>query len=314
MPKRRIPRPVLVVHGGAGTVAPEHRAAAVAGTREAARVGRDILLAGGSCEDAVVAAIRVLEDDPAFNAGRGACMNRDGQFELDAGLMRSCDRRSGAVAGVRDVRDPILLARLVLERTPHCLVVGQGAEALGRAHGVGSFGRDEVWTAKAEAAFAAVREGRAGADNRADTVGAVALDLAGNFCAGGSTGGILYKMPGRVGDTPMLGAGFYANPEWGACATTGVGEVLLTHLVAYHGLSAAQNADRETSDGGVRRWLEEIARKSDGAALGLILVRADGESMVVHASEHMSWARADGDAPIVGGLTRRDALAPEESF
>jgi beta-aspartyl-peptidase (threonine type) len=289
-------RPVLVVHGGSGTVSPEHHEAAVLGTRAAARAGQAILLAGGSCEDAAVAAVRVLEDDPAFNAGRGACMNRDGRFEHDAALMRSRDLRSGAVAGVREVRDPILLARLVLEQTRHCLVVGDGAEALGRAHGVGRFGRDEVWTAKAEAAHRAVREGRAGADNRADTVGAVALDLEGNLCAAGSTGGILYKLPGRVGDTPLLGSGFYAHPELGACCTTGVGEALMTHVLA---LTALQRAGDPTA---VQRLCVDISRRWDGAAIGLILVRPDGATILAHASEHMSWARAVGDAPISGGL------------
>lgn len=289
--------PVLVVHGGSGTVAPDNRDAAVAGAREAARVGQAILLAGGTCEDAAVAAVRVLEDDPAFNAGRGACMNRDGRFEHDAAIMRSRDLRSGAVAGVREVRDPILLARLVLEHTRHCLVVGEGAEALGRAHGVGHFGRDEVWTAKAEAAHAAVRDGRSGADNRADTVGAVALDLEGHLCAAGSTGGILYKLPGRVGDTPLVGSGFYAHPELGACCTTGVGEAILTHVLA---LTALQQARDPRAD--LRRLCAEIATRWNGAAIGLILVRPDGTTEVVHASEHMSWARAVGDAPIEGGL------------
>lgn len=292
-------RPVLVVHGGSGTVSPEHHAAAVAGTLTAARIGQEILLAGGTCEDAAVAAVRVLEDDPAFNAGHGACMNRSGRFEHDAAIMRSRDLRSGAVAGVRDVRDPILLARLVLEQTRHCLVVGDGAEALGRAHGVGRFGRDEVWTAKAEAAYLAVREGRAGADNRADTVGVVALDLEGNLCAAGSTGGILYKLPGRVGDTPLLGSGFYAHPELGACCTTGVGEALMTHVLA---LTALQQPRADPGHQSLRRLCADISRRWDGAAIGLILVRPDGETAVIHASEHMSWSRAVGDAPPTGGL------------
>lgn len=293
--------PVIVVHGGSGTVAPENREAVVAGTREAARVGQAILLDGGSCVDAAVAAVRVLEDDPAFNAGRGACMNQDGRFELDAAIMRSHDLRSGAVAGVRDVRDPILLARLVLEQTRHCLLVGEGAEALGRAHGVGSFGRDEVWTAKAEAAWRAVNEGRAGADNRADTVGAVALDRHGHLCAAGSTGGILHKLPGRVGDTPLIGSGFYADGVLGACCTTGVGEAIMTNLLAIEALQRAGEHDPGIT---LQRMCEAISSRWQGAAIGMILVRPDGVAAVAHASEHMSWAHASGDAPITGGLRR----------
>lgn len=295
--------PVLVVHGGSGRVSPELHAAAVAGTQTAARAGQSLLRAGGRCEDAVVAAVRVLEDDPAFNAGRGACMNRDGGFEHDAAIMRSRDLRSGAVAGVRSIRDPVLVARLVMERTRHCLLVGDGAEAFARAHGVGHFGRDEVWTAKAEDAYRGVLEGRAAADNRADTVGAVALDNAGHLCAAASTGGTLFKLPGRVGDTPLCGAGFYAHPELGACCTTGVGEAILTHLLAYEALRRAA-AEPGAAQQVCARLCAEVSAHAAGAAVGLILVRPDGEVAVVHASEHMSWALAIGDAALEGGLRR----------
>jgi beta-aspartyl-peptidase (threonine type) len=295
--------PVLVVHGGAGRISPEHHTAAVAGTMAAADAGRRVLLDAGRCEDAAIAAVRVLEDDPAFNAGRGACMNRDGEFEHDAAIMRSRDLRSGAVAGIRAIRDPVLVARLVMEQTRHCLLTGSGAEALARAHGVGHFGRDEVWTAKAEAAYREVLEGRGAADNRADTVGAVALDRDGNLCAAGSTGGILFKLPGRVGDTPLCGSGFYAHPVLGACCTTGVGEAILTHLLAHEVLRAAAS-----QPGSAQRIAEqlcaEISDRWSGAAVGLILVRPDGEVAIAHASEHMSWALARGDTALQAGLAR----------
>ena len=295
--------PVIVVHGGSGTVAPENHAAAVAGTRTAAAAGQAVLLAGGSCEDAAVAAVRVLEDDPAFNAGRGACMNRDGAFEHDAAIMRSRDLRSGAVASVPAVRDAVLLARLVMDHTPHCLVVGAGAEALARAHGVGHFGRDEVWTAKAEAAHRDVLDGRGRLDNRADTVGAVALDRHGHLCAAASTGGVLHKLPGRVGDTPLCGAGFYAHPQLGACGTTGVGEAILTHVLAFEALRRASERPGHAST--IAAELCHAASRSHaGAAVGLILLRPDGEVAIVHASEHMSWALAIGAAAPTSGLHR----------
>lgn len=294
--------PVLVVHGGSGRVAPEHHVAAVAGTRAATAAGQAVLLRGGSCEDAAVAAVRVLEDDPAFNAGRGACMNRDGDFEHDAAIMRSRDLRSGAVAGVRAIRDPVLLARLVMEATPHCLMIGAGAEALGRAHGVGSFGRDEVWTAKAAAAHAEVLAGRASADNRADTVGAIALDRDGHLCAAASTGGVLFKLPGRVGDSPLCGAGFYAHPTLGACCTTGVGEAILTHVLAYEALRRASETGEPERI--VARLCAEVSARWHGAAVGLILVRPDGRVAIAHASEHMSWGLAIGDAEPISALQR----------
>lgn len=293
--------PTIVVHGGSGTVAPDLHAAAVAGTHAAAAAGQKVLLAGGSAEEAVVAAVRALEDDPAFNAGRGACMNADGEFELDAAIMRSRDLRSGAVAGVKDVRDPILLARLVMEATRHCLLIGENAVRFARAHGVGSFGREEVWTPKAEAHLAAIRAGTR-LENRADTVGAIALDARGELCAAGSTGGVLYKLPGRVGDTPLVGSGLYAHPELGACATTGVGEAIMTHVLAYAALQRVRGAAADAVPGLADGLVREVSGRWDGVAVGLILLRPDGTAAIVHASDHMSWAIARGDAAPQAGL------------
>lgn len=294
--------PTIVVHGGAGTVAEELRASNVAGVRAAAAAGQAVLRAGGSSEAAVIAAVRVLEDDPGFNAGRGACMNADGRFEADAAIMRSHDLRSGAVAGVPEVRDTIVLAQLVMHETRHCLLIGEGAVRLARAHGVGHFGREEVWTAKAEAHFAAVQAGRR-LDNRADTVGAVALDARGELCAGGSTGGVLFKLPGRVGDTPMIGSGLYAHPELGACATTGVGEAILTHVLAYAALQRVRGAATGEVPMLAAGLVREVSGRWEGAAVGLILVRPDGTPAIVHASEHMSWAMAVGEGPVTAGLS-----------
>ncbi len=288
--------PIVLVHGGAGTVAPDLHAAVVEGTHAAASAGQAVLRDGGTCEDAAVAAVRVLEDAPAFNAGRGACMNRDGQFEHDAGIMRSRDLRSGAVASVPAVRDAVILARLVMETTQHCLLTGQGALALARAHGVGHFGHDEVWTAKAAAVYAAVQAGHIQADNRADTVGAVVRDRDGNLCAAASTGGTLMKHPGRVGDTPLCGSGFYAAPDLGACVTTGVGEAILTHVLA---LTALTRSPDETA---ALALCTAISTRWNNAAIGLILVRPDGTPVIAHASEHMSWALARGDLPVQSGL------------
>lgn len=296
--------PVLVVHGGSGRIALENHAACVAGTRAAAAAGQAVLLAGGTCEDAAVAAVRVMEDDPAFNAGRGACMNRDGHFEHDAAVMRSRDLRSGAIAGVPAIRDAVLLARLVMEETRHCLMIGAGAEELGRSHGVGHFGRDEVWTAKAEAMYRGVLSGHEPADSRADTVGALALDRDGHLCVATSTGGVLFKLPGRVGDTPLCGAGFYAHPVLGACATTGLGEPILTHVLAYELLRRGE-ADPANFSEIAASLCAEISTRWSGAPIGLIALRPDGAVAIVHASEHMSWGLAVGDAPAESGLRRQ---------
>lgn len=232
---------IVVVHGGAGTCADELHEAAVAGTRAAAAVGlacltdlaRDSSDPPDACVEAAIAAVRRLEDDPTFNAGRGACMTLDGEFELDAGIMRSRDLESGAIASVRDIANACELARAVMERSKHLLLVGEGARRFGLEQQVGRFAREQVWTPKAHDRWTGARAGTMPADNRSDTVGAVVRDRAGNLCALGSTGGVLLKLPGRVGDTPIVGAGFYAHPELGAAVATGVGEAIMRRVGCY---------------------------------------------------------------------------------
>jgi beta-aspartyl-peptidase (threonine type) len=177
----------VLVHGGAGTNAPELHEAVVAGTRRAAELGRARLAELGDSEDACVeaaiAAVRWLEDDPAFNAGRGACMTSLGEFEVDAGIMRSRDRMSGAVASVRELANACELARAVMERSNHALLVCDGARQFAQTCGVGRFGRELVWTDKSQERYEQARSGETPIDNRADTVGAIAMDRRGHLCA-----------------------------------------------------------------------------------------------------------------------------------
>lgn len=292
--------PVIVVHGGAGRIADVLREDACAGVVAAAERGRSILMKGGPAEEAVVAAARVMEDDPSFNAGRGACMTSEATFEADAGLMRSRDLRSGAVAAVPDVRNAIDLARVVL-RSEHRLVVGSGAVRMAEAHGVGIFGRDEVWTRKAQERYERALRGRADRHGQADTVGAVALDRHGDTAVACSTGGVLLKAPGRVGDSPVCGAGFYAAPALGAACATGVGEAILTHVASYEVLRRiGEGIEPEAAA------LEVCERVAQGgkATCGLIVVVPDARIGVAHCSSHMSWAVARGDGPIQHGLDR----------
>jgi beta-aspartyl-peptidase (threonine type) len=289
--------PTIVVHGGAQQILPELEGACLAGVRAAAEQGRALLLRGAPAEDAVVAAIRVLEDDPAFNAGRGACMNADGEFEVDAALMRGRDRRLGAVAGVRDLRDPIVVARAVLEHTPHHLLVGAGAEAFARARGLGCFGRAEVHTTLAEREWEQARPARGG-----DTVGAVALDLRGELAAGGSTGGTPGKLPGRVGDTPLPGAGIYARAGWGATVATGLGEAITAEMACYAAL--ARVIAGEGAQAVVAALCDAIHEGHGAAPCGMLLLSAAGDVGIAHRSPHMSWACARGDAPVEAGLRR----------
>jgi L-asparaginase / beta-aspartyl-peptidase len=288
---------VLIVHGGAGHVAEALREDAVAGVTQALAAGRGFLQT--SALDAVVAAVRVLEDAPAFNAGRGACMTLDGTFEMDAGLMRSSDLRSGAVAAVPDARDPILLARAVLEDGRHRLLAGAGAVAFGRSLGIGTFGREHVHTGKAQERFDQAIASRNIPRGQADTVGAVALDAEGVLVAGSSTGGVVLKLPGRVGDSPLCGSGFYASSTLGAATATGVGEAILTHVASYEVLRrVAAGADPNVAAGDV---CDRVASE-DGITCGIILVTPDGRTGIAHRSDHMSWARVVDDGVIECGL------------
>ncbi|PRP91960.1 Isoaspartyl peptidase precursor [Enhygromyxa salina] len=307
---------LVFVHGGAGTIAADLREAAVAGARAAATRGLARLVELGeredACVDAAITAVRVLEDDPTFNAGRGACMNASGEFEADAGIMRSRDRASGAVAAVREIADASELARAVMERSEHGLLVGDGARGFAESVGVGRFGRERVWTAKAQARYASARAGELVADNRADTVGAIVMDRRGHLCALGSTGGVLLKLPGRVGDTPLIGCGFYADATLGAALGTGVGEAIMSRVGCHELLRRA--ADHQTGlQVAAQQLCDEIHGESE-AAVGFIAIGPGGALAIAHRSEHMSWALAAEGSPLRGGLSApadpNDATSP----
>ena len=236
--------PILAIHGGAGTMPPGSMdpAAYRAGLHRALMAGHKILVADGPAIEAVTAAVVALEDDPLFNAGRGAVFTRDGQHEMDAAVMDGATLGIGAVAGICGPRNPVLAARTVMEHSPHVLLAGPGALDFLRAHGVafaepGYFdtpGRREAL----RATLAAEASSSADLDDadRHGTVGAVALDRAGRLAAATSTGGMTGKLPGRVGDTPLAGAGTWADA---ACAlsATGHGESFI-RIAAGHELSA----------------------------------------------------------------------------
>lgn len=295
---------IVVVHGGAGVYAPELHEAAVAGVRAAAALGLAQLEASGeapldACVEAAMVAVRSLEDDPTFNAGRGSCMSLAGEFEVDAGVMRSRDLANGAVASVRDLANACALARAVMDHSKHALLVGEGARRFGLERGVGRFSRELLWTAKAQARFELGLAGATAIDNRADTVGAVVLDRRGQLCALGSTGGVLLKLPGRVGDTPLVGSGFYAHPELGAAVATGVGEAIMRRVGCYELLRRA--ASGQDLQAAAEQLCAEI-HQEDGAAVGFIAIDARGSVAVAHASLHMSWAIAREQAELQASL------------
>ncbi len=251
-PPARKPQWGIVIHGGAGVIrrdmlSPEKEAAYRAKLTESLQAGHAVLARGGSSLDAVGAALRILEDSPLFNAGKGAVFNHDGQNELDAAIMDGRTLRAGAVAGLHHVKNPIDLARKVMENSAHVMMVGDGAEAFAREQGIELvpaeyFRTEERWEQLQKAlekekaspgkpsSLQPSRDPATG-EEKFGTVGAVALDQAGNLAAGTSTGGMTNKRYGRVGDSPIIGAGTYANAHC-AVSGTGHGEFFIRYTVA----------------------------------------------------------------------------------
>jgi beta-aspartyl-peptidase (threonine type) len=234
--QKKSPRPeyVLVIHGGAGVMdkkdfTPELEKAYLDKLQEALDSGEAILKSGGASLDAVTAAVVIMEDSPLFNAGKGSVFSETGENEMDAAIMNGKDLAAGAVADVRIIRNPILAARKVMEESNHVMLVSAGAEKFAREHGVEIVDPSYFFTQKRWDALLQAREH--------GTVGAVALDKSGNLAAATSTGGMTNKMTGRVGDTPIIGAGTYANNNTCAVSATGHGEYFIRYTVA-HDISA----------------------------------------------------------------------------
>jgi len=227
----------IIVHGGAWEIPPALHADHAAGCRAAAEAGWVVLAAGGSALAAVEAAVRVMEDDPVFDAGRGSHLNRDGEVELDAAIMDGRRLNLGAVASLKRVANPITLARHVLTDCKHAFLVGPGAARFARQVGVPLCDPADLvvererleWQARVANGFSPETEF---APDPADTVGAVAFDQEGDLAVGNSTGGTQFKLPGRVGDTPLVGCGLYADNTLGAAACTGWGEQIMKMVLA----------------------------------------------------------------------------------
>jgi len=244
---------------------------------EALDAGHAVLANGGTALDAVCAAVVELEDDALFNAGRGACYNTDERHELDAALMDGATRRAGAVAAVSRIRNPVLAARAVMEQSRHVLLVGRGAERFARERGVRMAPASYFAT---RSRLAALRRRVAGHHG---TVGAVALDADGRLAAATSTGGYTGKLPGRVGDSPLIGAGTYAD-ELCAVSCTGLGEAFI-RAVAAHDVSARMRYRRERLSAASGAALAQIAAL--GGDGGLIAVDRRGNIVMPFNSEGM---------------------------
>ena len=272
----------LVIHGGAGTmtrdrISAEHEGGIRAGLSRALDAGIAVLVAGGPALDAVTECAKVLEDDPCFNAGRGSALSYEGRVELDAAVMDGQERRAGAVAGLRTVRNPVLLARKVMEASPHVLLTGAGAEEFADTQPIERV--DPSWFEIPERRrqwqeFCQRKTGQFDVDMKYGTVGAVARDCGGHVAAATSTGGLTGKRWGRIGDSPLIGAGTYADDRTCAVSATGAGEYFIRLGIA-HEIAARMRL----RDEGLKEAAEAvIAELSElGGIGGVIGAAADGE-------------------------------------
>jgi beta-aspartyl-peptidase (threonine type) len=275
----------ILVHGGAGRWASGDRSLAVAGVARAAAVGWRVLADGGSALDAATEAVVALEDDPLFNAGTGSVLNADGDVEMDASVMAGDSLSAGGVACIRRVRNPVLVARRVMEATDCVLLAGASATAFAREQG---FAEHDPGLPRALRAGAGV-----------GTVGAVALDAVHRLAAATSTGGREGKRPGRVGDAPIPGAGNYASAQ-AAVSATGWGEQMLRYVTAKD--VAERIARGAAPDAALREVLDDMARRF-GEPVGAIALDARGNLGVVHGTEAMPHAwRRSGEAGVTAQI------------
>ena len=290
----------LIVHGGAGSHGPKsERPQRKRAMLEAVRAGAKILRAGGSALDAVIASVVILEDHPLFNAGYGSTLNYDGEVEMDASVMlaHGAELRAGACAAVSRIKNPIRLARAVMEQTQHAMMVGRGAERFARQCGIEMCIPEELVAPRARDRFLA----RIQREHEAQgTVGAVALDIHAELAAATSTGGVPGKLPGRVGDSAIIGAGTYANAT-AAASATGHGEAIIMASLCRETVEAIGKSDLA---GTARRMLGELIAPQHHEA-GIILVDRRGRIGYAHNAETMEVAFVDAR-----GAFRHELAAP----
>ena len=291
-PSKRKARPAILVHGGAWAIPEIEREAHRKGVHRASMAGFETLLTGGSALDAVQKAVELMEVDETFNAGRGAVLNAEGEVQLDAAIMNGAGLKAGAVACVTGVIHAIALARGILESAPHVMLVGDGARAFAEQAGVASCSPESLIVERERARYERAKQvsNSGGFDQvggPADTVGAVACDTHGHVAAATSTGGSLLKLPGRVGDSPLIGAGLYADDRRGAGSSTGWGEGIMRVVLA------SRAVDSITSGLGPAEAAQQAIRMLESRTQGrggIILVDSKGELGYAFNTPHMAYA------------------------
>ena len=300
----KVQRPIIIVHGGAGEWRQERRDAGIAGVKKAANSGFDILKRDGSAVDAVESAVMSMEDDETFNAGLGSSLALDKRVEMEASIMDGKTLSAGATGLLSNVRYPIHLARIIMEKTDHIFIVGQSAERLAEIFNLEHRNsttklREKYW----HELKSKIVQGelnylprlstllKSHPDLfRLDTVGAVAVDKNCNVAAATSTGGISMKIPGRIGDSPLIGCGNYADNEAGACSATGIGEIAIRLALAKSTCDLIRVG--QTPQEAAENSIKEVNRRIPNVAnqMGLIAVDSKGRIGAAHNSHHMCWA------------------------
>ena len=301
----------LIAHGGAGNWRPGSEQDALEGLRAAVQAGEKILREGGSALDAVCATVVVLEDNPIYNAGTGGVLNFDGFVELDASVMESRGARVGAVSGLQRVKNPVLVARRVMDETDHVMLTGEGAQRFARVMGFGDHDpvtpdRHADWKDKrgrvnevlGANALKMRRFLKDHPEYAGGTVGAAAVDAQGNLAAATSTGGVTLKLVGRVGDSPLPGAGNYAC-ERVAASATGTGEFVM-RLLAARAVAEAME-DGATLEAALEAVLARLGSQFD-ADVGFIAVDREGHPVARHRTRDMPHAYFSGNAPVVSKM------------
>ncbi|MHB8541228.1 MAG: isoaspartyl peptidase/L-asparaginase family protein [Candidatus Acidiferrales bacterium] len=286
----------LIVHGGAWDILPAAVPDCRAGIRHALEAGREVLARGGAAMDAVEAAIVVLEDDVTFDAGTGAHLNRDGRVQLDAIIMDGATLEAGAVAAVERIKNPIRLARKVLESSEHMMLVGVGAELFARENGFALCDPSELLIARERTAWQSCREKKHAAEfhfgHNRGTVGAVACDAQGRIVAATSTGGTCCKFPGRVGDSPLIGCGCYADAEAGGVSCTGHGEAIMKIVMAKMAADLLRNGSAPNA--AVNECVQFLARRTHATG-GLILLDRAGRPAAAFNTPSMAYGYLQPD-------------------
>jgi beta-aspartyl-peptidase (threonine type) len=297
---------VLLIHGGAWAMPDDAIAAHEHGIANALAAGYTLLEKGAAAVDAVEAAVAVMEDDETFDAGRGSFLTQDGRVQMDALLMNGENLRTGGVACVERLRNPIRAARLVLDKSPHVYFVGTGAERFARQHGMALCDnmdlvipreQERLYKAQANELAGLPDETFSGSLDSHDTVGAVALDLYGNIAAGTSTGGTLNKAPGRVGDSSLIGCGCYADNLSAAVSLTGWGEPIMKLVLGKWAVDrvAAGHSPQESAQAAIDHLYSRL-----GGHGGIILLGPDGRVGLAHNTPRMAWGVQTSAGPQVG--------------